>query len=96
MKSVEIEEICIDKSGSLSVTPKNAEFPYIYREAMEVHWDNERKCLYSPKPRVWTYLDWFKQIKMAASNQQGALVTTESTRWSNIDDELKLKILNTQ
>jgi len=48
-----IEAVGIDESGSLWVKPATATFPYIYREAMEVHRDAERACLYSPKPRKW-------------------------------------------
>jgi hypothetical protein len=96
MKIVEIEQICIEYSGSLSVTPKDAEFPYVYREAMDIQWDSDRKCLFSPIPREWTYLDWFKQIRAAAVSQGVTLVATENTRWSNIKAELMEKFLDSE
>jgi hypothetical protein len=58
-----IEALGIAPDGSPWVRPANATFPYIYREAMEVHWDADRRCLYGPKPREWSYIDWFKQIR---------------------------------
>jgi hypothetical protein len=60
MQTDTIEAIGIDESGSLWVKPAVATFPHIYREAMEVYWDAERLCLYSPEPREWSYAAWFK------------------------------------
>jgi len=98
MKTDIIKEIKIDSSGFLCVTPENTKFPYIYREAMDVQWDKVRKCLFSPIPREhshgeWTYIDWFKQILAAASEQSTELRITKNTHWENIDDNLKEEIL---
>lgn len=87
-----IEAVGIDDSGSLWVKPTTAAFPYIYREAMEVHWDAEQLRLYSPKPRDWSYVDWFKQIKDAALEQGVKLTLERTTSWSNIDDDLQKAI----
>ena len=65
----EIAEIVIDAAGQLHVVPASHAFPYIYREAMEVHWDPERHSLYSPPPREWSYSRWFQQILVAAREQ---------------------------
>jgi hypothetical protein len=48
-----IEEIGIDDEGRLYIKPASQTFPLIYREAMEVHWNSERRCLYGAKPRKW-------------------------------------------
>jgi len=69
MRADEIEAVGIEGNGSLWVKPATSTFPFIYREAMEVHWDDERRCLYSPKPREWSYLRWFRQIRDAARDQ---------------------------
>jgi hypothetical protein len=50
-----IEEIGIDEGGRLYLIPTQANFPFIYREAMEVHWNLDRRCLYGPNPREWSY-----------------------------------------
>jgi hypothetical protein len=92
MKVDMIEAIGIDDSGSLWVKPATCTFRSIYREAMEVHWDPERLCLFAPKPREWSYCDWFRQIKAAASEQGVDLWLTPATRWSNIDVDLQSKM----
>lgn len=89
MRTDTIEAVGIDDDGSLWVKPGVATFPLIYREAMEVHWDAERLCLYSPKPREWSYCAWFNQIKDAAREQGVELRLGQATTWSGIDPELQ-------
>jgi len=50
-----IAEIAIDDDGRLCVRPATVVLPYIWREAMQVHWDDRKGLLYSPKPREWSY-----------------------------------------
>ena len=57
-----IIKVEIDNSGKLHLTPEKTKFSLIYRTATEVHWDNEKMTLYSPKPRERSYLDWFLHI----------------------------------
>jgi hypothetical protein len=60
---------------------------------MKVNWSQEGKFLYSPKPRGWSYWNWYKRIHAAAKIKYGiCLVITESTKWVDIDDELKREI----
>ncbi len=47
----EIIEVGIDKNERLFIRPKNEHFSLIYRTATEVHWDEKKIFLYSPKPR---------------------------------------------
>jgi hypothetical protein len=84
-----IEAIGIDASGSLWVKPAVEAFPHIYREAMEVHWDAQRLCLYSPKPREWSYEAWFQQITEAARQQGVELKIDQSTVWLGIQPALQ-------
>ncbi|HTN93879.1 MAG TPA: hypothetical protein VMJ33_04795 [Gallionella sp.] len=44
-----ISEIGMDDEGRLYVAPETKTFPYIYREAMEVHW-NEIGAISSRRP----------------------------------------------
>ena len=94
MQQDQIKEIGIDDKGRLYVKPRLKKFTYIYREAMEVHWDEDGKYLFSPKPREWSYLDWFKQIISAAKEQSCSLIITEDTIWVNIQNSLKAEIKN--
>lgn len=85
MRTDPIEAVGIDEGGSLWVKPAAATFPLIYREAMEVHWDAERRRLYSPKPREWSYAAWFKQITDAAREQGVELQLGPATTWTGVD-----------
>jgi hypothetical protein len=69
MEYDEVVEIGIDSEERLYLVPKTKEFPFIYREAKEVSWGAERKCLYSPKPKEWSYIRWYNQIVLAAKEQ---------------------------
>jgi hypothetical protein len=94
MRTDLIEAVGIDESGSLWLKPATATFPYIYREAMEVHWDVERKRLYSPKPREWPYPVWFRQIRDAAREQGVDLQLDPTTAWTGIAPELQQAFAN--
>jgi hypothetical protein len=89
MRTDTIEAVGINDQGSLWVKPATATFPFIYREAKEVHWDAQRLYLYSPKPREWTYIDWFEQIRDAAAEQGVKLTIETTTSWSNIEPALR-------
>ena len=65
-----IIEIGIDNSERLYIKPENEKFTQIYRTATEVHWDNDGCYLYSPKPKDWTYLQWYIFPKCFFSNYQ--------------------------
>lgn len=82
----------IDDIGRLLVTPATKEFLYVYREAMEVHWDISRKALFSPIPREWTRRQWFEQIVLAAREQGVELYLTEKTVWRNVDEDSRTEI----
>ncbi len=93
MNSDTISEIAIDDSGRLTVKPSRQEFEHIYRAALEVHWDHKKHCLYSPKPREWSYLDWYKQIVSAVMSEYGyKLVVNQETKWAEIPNTLKQEI----
>lgn len=94
MQTDVIEAVGIDEGGSLWVRPATATFPYIYREAMEVHWDAERACLYSPKPREWPYTAWFRHIRDAAREQGVDLKLDPATAWVGVDPELRHAFAN--
>ena len=88
-----ISELEIDAIGKLYVVPTDRGFPFIYREAMEVHWDPDRRALYAPAPREWSYARWFRQILDAAREQGCELRLASSTKWSNIDAGVKAELL---
>jgi hypothetical protein len=92
MTTDSIAEVGIDEQERLYVRPSTATFPYIYREAVEVHWDPNRHYVHSPKPREWTYLQWFQHIIDAAALQSCELRLTPSTIWINIAPELSVEM----
>ena len=87
-----IKEVGIDADGRLRVRPGSERFPGIYREAMEVGWDATGNFLFSPKPREWSYLDWFRQILEAARIHGCELRVSDETLWSDIDPELVVQM----
>ena len=90
-----ISEVGIDDKQRLYVRPEKQTFEYIYRAAAEVGWDNKENFLFSPKPREWTYFEWYRQIIMATKGEYGCqLVLKDKTQWTNIPNELKDQIRN--
>src|SRR5207247_10455554 len=83
------DEIVIDETNRLHVKPRSKTYAMIYREAVEVHWNSEGKYLYSPKPRDWSYFDWFRHIINTVDPQKTDLTLAEDTRWINIPDDLR-------
>jgi len=97
MKTDYIAEIGIDEMQRLYICPAHETFPHIYRAAMEVNWDEKRKCLRSPKPREWSYVQWYVQIVDAARDEYGIkLSLSPDTRWVNIAQDLTEAILQTK
>lgn len=92
-----ILKVEIDNSGRLHLMPEKSKFTLIYRTATEVHWDNDKKTLYSPKPRDWSYSDWFLHIIGVAKTEcLTELRLTKNTEWINVPTELKNKITKAQ
>lgn len=88
-----IQEIGIEEENKrLYVKPTNTSFSMIYREAMEVHWNEKKKYLYGATPRKWGYDEWFIQILEAAQMQGCKLVISDNTNWVNIPKDIKNKI----
>lgn len=85
MKRDIVARIEIDSEGRLHVVPASETFPYIWREAMEVHWDTDRRSLYGPPPRDWSRAQWLRQILDAAREQGCELLITEETEWSGVE-----------
>ncbi|HEY2580759.1 MAG TPA: hypothetical protein VGI43_03080 [Mucilaginibacter sp.] len=94
MKTDNIKEISIDDLGRLCIYPENEKFTLIYRTATEVHWDNNGQFLYSPRPREWSYFDWFKHIiKVAKEECYCELILTNETILNNIPSVLEKQIV---
>jgi hypothetical protein len=97
MRRVWISELTIDEEGRLLIRPdrQGAEgrFSEIYRSASGVHWDEVAESLYCPKPREWTYAQWFKQAVDAVAEEYGReLVLASSTQWSNVPADVRAQI----
>lgn len=91
----DILEIGIDNWERLYILPDRMRFQYIYRSATEVHWDDNIGVLYSPKPREWSYLDWYKHmINVVQTEYEIDLKLTKNTRWVNIAPNLQDQIMH--
>ena len=91
-----IEEVGIDSENRLYIKPSSAKFPMMYREAIEVKWDNNTNRLFGAIPRKWSHLDWYKNIIKGATIQGCELNISTQTTWVNIPDDLKLSIMDLQ
>lgn len=90
-----IVEIGIDHLDRLFIIPAHQQFNYIYRSAAEVGWDDKGNFLFSPKPREWSYLVWYKHIVTIVKTEYGCtLFINPQTLFSNISDELKDQIID--
>ncbi len=92
MKREVIKEIGIDDDGRLYVLPSSSRFPFIYREAMEIHWDENKGVLFAPPPPRFLLAEpiwWLMRILDAAKQQECQLIIDSSTRWQNISPELR-------
>jgi hypothetical protein len=93
---LDIAEIGIDEAERLYVKPVSGDFSHIYPAAMEVHWSPQEKSLYSPKPREWSYLNWYVQILYAAKDEYGILlVITEEPIGQVLRMSSKMRSLST-
>ena len=94
MKSDTIAEVSIDTSGRLHVRPKHEEFSQVWRAAMEVSWSEDSSTLYSPPPREWSYVDWYRQIVAAAKDEYGCtLLLIPETSWVNVPADVQQSVI---
>ena len=93
MRSDPVATVEIDEKGRLHVTPATQDFPFAYREAMEVTWVPDSRALSSPAPREWSYGRWFQQIQSVASAQGVRLLLGPHTQWVNVPASVKLEIM---
>ncbi len=94
MNKDKILEIKVDDLGRLHIKPEKSKFTMIYRTATEVHWDEKKMTLYSPKPNEWSYVDWYVHIIKVVENECSIkLELTDSTDWINIPINLKSEII---
>lgn len=93
MEQDAIAAIEIDHTGRLHVVPASRSCPYIYREAMDVHWDSQRRSFHSPELRSWPYSRWFQQILAAAREQGVNLKLSGDTRWLNVEPGIKDELI---
>ncbi|WP_400073378.1 hypothetical protein [Zobellia russellii] len=87
----------IDEKGKLNIRPYSTTYPMIYRSATEVHWDKDKKTLYSPKPTDWSYLEWYLHILSVIKTECSVILElTDKTEWVNIGNELRAEITKAQ
>jgi hypothetical protein len=95
MRKIEVANISIDQDGRLLIHPRRAEdiFQYVYRAAAEIQWDGDQACFATPKPREWSYLQWFQHARDAIRSELGRdFELNDRTTWANIPDGLRAEI----
>jgi hypothetical protein len=95
MNEDHILEIGINSSGQLYFKPEKERFTMIWRSATEVHWNEKEHLLYSPKPREWSYLDWYKHIVSVIQDEYECILKVNTnTIWTHVPDNLKEQIID--
>ena len=98
MTPLPIQRIAIDETGRLVIQPElspGQNLASVYRSAMGVHWDDELRALYCPRPKNWSYVRWFKQAVAAVASEYGLSITiVASTNWVNVPNEIQTEIRN--
>ena len=89
-----IIEIGIDDKLGIYIKPETAKFPFIWRSASGVHWDDRKNILCTTNQSGWTHLQWYKQIIGAVLDEYGYQFSlTDKTIWNNIPEDLKRSII---
>lgn len=95
MRETLIAQVSIDESLRLQITPESPptmSYEQIYRVAMSVRWDQDRRSFYAVAPDL-DYVLSYKQILAAVASEYGEqLILTANTVWSNVPNGLKLSI----
>jgi hypothetical protein len=82
MGDVAISRIALDATGKLRVYPRppNVAYPFIYRDASSVRWDETDRSLYVLPVDGFSVVDELRQIKKAVNGEYGeCLVVDDST-----------------
>jgi hypothetical protein len=60
-------------------------FEYIYRAAVGVHWNKDRKAFVAPPPKTRSYGEWLQTTRSAVASELGVnLKVTDSTQLINL------------
>jgi hypothetical protein len=91
-----IEEIGIGPDARLYVKPCRGNYEFIYRAAMSVRWNKERRWLYVLPVSGFSLVDDYRQILSAAWGECGArLAITAETRFVNVPLDLERALRET-
>lgn len=67
---------------------------YIYREGVQVCWDDEKKGFQSAvPPREWSYADWFAHTVATVEALDIELVLSPSATWINVPEDIKNELV---
>lgn len=97
MRNAPINLIELDAKGHLQIYPdvnSSGDFKFIYRDASGVIWNETRQALVANEPDRWEPNRLFGQIICSVINEYGIkLEIIDTTKWSNISDELKVALI---
>ena len=90
----DISEIGIDGNIGIYIRPETAKFPFIWRSASGIHWDDRKNILHTTNQTGWTHLQWYKQIVGVIRDEYSyELLLTDKTIWINISNDLKKEMI---
>ncbi|WP_223578576.1 hypothetical protein [Kangiella taiwanensis] len=86
MRPEPISKVEINTQGELCVYLESggkSMYQHIYRQGRQVCWDQRLKAFQAPRPRKWSYSDWFSHIISVTNDVGIQLEVTPRTQWLN-------------
>jgi hypothetical protein len=88
MKEISIVRLEVLSSGEMIIEPDTSEtgsFEYIYRAAVGVYWNEDRKAFVTPPAKTRSYGEWLQMARSAVASELGLdLKVTDSTQLINL------------
>ena len=96
VKIVRIASVKILETGEISVQPDEVDdfYPYVYRTATGVRWDERSASFVSQVPKEWTVAKWFENIVASVEDELGThLQLSDKTLWVSVSEKDKEEVL---
>lgn len=94
MRDELIAEVALDDVGRLLLKPAQTLFDNLHTAgAWGFRWDAPTTSLAIPKPKEWTYRDWFEHVVRIIGSQYGVhLKVGPDTRWTAVPASVRDEI----
>lgn len=86
MRDELISEVTVDDAGRMLLKPASTLFDDLHTAgAWGFRWDEPTQSLAIPRPKEWTYRDWFEHVVKIIASQYGVhLRVGAQTQWTAV------------